>query len=288
MLKKILRDLSNFRRDRYSYERRIANQFEIGFQNLVLGANRCFSPRFRGFSQGEEDFVLYAMCRILELNNFLEFGVEDWRESNTRILSFLLNGNFTVWDGSVDNIKAIRSSREYFMSQVHADAHWITKDNIQNLISKAAHSLSQDFDVISIDLDGNDYWVVEAIAARPAIFICEYNSLFGDVLSVSSPYDEAFSRRAFHSSGVVYGASYMALLNLMSGRGYQLFHTTEKGNNMFFVRSDLYDRVSDVFVGSPSFKKIAFREVFVEGVRTSMPFSAGSTLVLNSGSYVSV
>lgn len=289
MLDKIMRDFKNLKRDRYNYETRLANQFELGFQALVLGANKTFSPRFRGFSQGEEDFLLYAISRLLDLSNFLEFGVEDWRESNTRILSYLINGDFTVWDGSSRNIDFIRKSREFFLSHVHAETCWITRENISAKIGAAENSLGRPFDVISIDIDGNDYWVLEKIGQQPKVFICEYNSLFGEFLSVSSPYKDNFVRRQHHDSGCIYGASHSAFKHLMENRGYQLFHTTLKGNNLFFLRNDIVDDVKKVFVGCPNFKQIRFRELFKQGMRTSTSFDEASRLVLErSDLYVTV
>jgi hypothetical protein len=280
LISRILRDFRNLKRDRYSYEKQLANQFEIGFQNLTLGANKLIAPKFSGFAQGEEDFFLYAISRILNLTNFLEFGVEDWRESNTRILSFLLNGNFTLWDGSEKNIAAIKQSREYFLSQVYPSSHWITQENIQPLITEAVQHLGRPFDVISIDIDGNDYWICKAIQERPSVFVVEYNSLFGADLSVSTPYKESFNRRDHHSSGCVYGASHSAFVELFQGRGYELFHTTEKGNNMLFLRSDVFSKVKAVFAGNSEYKNIAFREYFVDGNKTAMNFAASSKNVL--------
>jgi len=280
LMSRILRDFSNLKRDRYSYEKQLANQFEIGFQNLILGANNVIPPKFLGFAQGEEDFFLYAISRILNLTNFLEFGVEDWRESNTRILSFLLNGYFTLWDGSEKNIAAIKQSREYFLSQVYPTTHWITQQNIQPLIAEAEQHLGRPFDVISIDIDGNDYWICKAIQARPSVFVVEYNSLFGADLAVSTPYKDDFNRRDYHSSGCVYGASHSALTELFQGREYQLFHTTEKGNNMLFLRNDVFSTVKAAFAGSSGYKNIAFREYFVDGDKTAMDFAAASDNVL--------
>ena len=280
LISRILRDVRNLKRDRYSYEKQLANQFEIGLQNLNLGANTLIPPKFVGFAQGEEDFFLYAISRILNLTNFLEFGVEDWRESNTRILSFLLNGDFTLWDGSEKNIAAIKQSREYFLSKVYPSTHWITQNNIQPLIREAEQDLGRAFDVISIDIDGNDYWICKAIQARPSVFVVEYNSLFGADLAVSTPYKESFNRRDHHSSGCVYGASHSAFLELFHERGYELFHTTEKGNNMFFLRSDILPRVKEVFVGNPEYKSIAFREYFVDGKKSAMNFATSSHNVL--------
>ncbi|WP_340300696.1 hypothetical protein [Roseobacter sp. HKCCD5988] len=287
MFKKIISEFSYLKRDRYFYEKIIRNQFEIGFQNILIGANERFSPRFKGFSQGEEDFFLYVLSRILGLNSFLEFGVEDWRESNTRILSSLINGRYCVIDGSAKNITKIQKSREFYSANVLALQSWITVENINNLIVSASSALSTEFDVISVDLDGNDYWVLKEITCKPKVLIVEYNSLFGDLKKISTPYKEDFNRFSFDASGCIYGASFLAFKSLLSEKGYSLFHVSEMGNNMIFLQNDLVPLVVKIIKGSPCFREISYREMHENGVKSFAFFSDARKYVeANSSKYI--
>ena len=91
-----------------------------------------------------------------------------------------------------------------------------------------------------MDIDGNDYWVLEAIqAVSPAILIVEYNALFGAEKALSVPYKADFTRSAAHFSNLYYGASLPALTALAERKGYRLVGCNSAGNNAFFVRADL-------------------------------------------------
>jgi hypothetical protein len=93
---------------------------------------------------------------------------------------------------------------------------------------------------LSIDLDGNDYWVWQAIVSiRPRIVVCEYNSVFGTRFAVTVPYDPSFSRGRAHFSHMYYGASLPAICRLASQKGYDFVGCNSKGINAFFVRNDV-------------------------------------------------
>ncbi|MDB4145257.1 hypothetical protein N9736_01165 [Amylibacter sp.] len=284
MFKKIMNEISIFKRDRYFYEKILRNQLEIGFQNILLGANKYYPPRLKGYSQGEEDFILYAISRILNLKTFLEFGVEDWRESNTRIISSLINGKFCLIDGDKTNIQKIKQSREYYCSNIMAISSWITVENINGLIDDASTELGSFFDVISIDLDGNDYWILKELTARPKVFIVEYNSLFGREKKISTKYNPEFARFNFDPSGCIYGASFVALEKLLDERGYRLFHVSEMGNNLIFIQEEFYDSVAHIFLGCVEFREISYREMHVSGIRSFMNYDKAQNYVLSDKS----
>lgn len=281
MIRKLFTEIANIKRDRYFYEKILRNQLEIGFQNVLLGASKKFPARLKGFSQGEEDFYLYALSRILDLTSFLEFGVEDWRESNTRILSSLINGKYCLIDGDQKNIARIKQSHEYYTSNIEAIEGWITVDNINSFISAGTARLSTEFDVISIDVDGNDYWILSEISVRPKLFIVEYNSLFGDEERITIPYEPGFSRFKHDASGCIYGASFQAIQSLMDHRGYSLFHVSEMGNNMIFLQHEYVGQVSEVICGNTNFREISYREMHENGQRIFSNFSVASEYVLN-------
>ena len=115
--------------------------------------------------------------------------------------------------------------------------------------------------ILSIDLDGNDYYVLEAIEFfNPRILICEYNAVFGPSRKISVLYDAGFVRREKHFSCLYFGGSLGAITHAAMKKGYSLVGTNTAGNNAFFVRNDLLnDKVTvlDVKMRSlrPSFEK---------------------------------
>jgi hypothetical protein len=215
---------------------------------------------FRVFSQWGEDGIIQYLLRYVSIARpiFVEFGVENYTESNTRFL--LTNNQWAglVIDGSSENIDYIRRDQIYWASNLKAEHSFITEDNINQLLSK--NGIYGDIGLLSVDIDGNDYWVWRAInAISPRIIICEYNSHFGPTAEVTTPYDAAFVRDSAHFSKIYYGASISALTSLASARGYSLVASNSVGNNIFFVRNDLVGKLP-VISPAQAYRRAEFRE----------------------------
>src|SRR5277367_3864406 len=194
---------------------------------------------FKVFSQFDEDGIIQYLINKLPIANrtFIEFGVENYEESNTRFL--LLNDHWQglVLDACSSDIQYIRADRIYWEFDLQAKCTWITKDNINSLMLEAG--FSEDVGLLSIDLDGNDYWIWEAIQTiKPRVVIAEYNSVFG-LQPISVPYQENFNRTAAHYSNLYFGCSLGALSHLAKKKGYLLLGSNIFGHNAFFVRADV-------------------------------------------------
>jgi len=97
---------------------------------------------------------------------------------------------------------------------------------------------------LSIDIDGMDYWVWEAIdCVIPQVIIVEYNSAFGDLLPLTVPYSSDFVRSKAHYSNLYYGLSIQAARFLANERGYTFVGTNSAGSNAFFVRNDCANKI---------------------------------------------
>jgi hypothetical protein len=195
---------------------------------------------FQVFSQRGEDGIIQYLINNIEIPNkiFIEFGVENYLESNTRFLMINNNWSGLVIDGSKDNIKFIKSDDVYWKYDLTAVHSFIKRDNINKII-KSFTSI-EDVGLLSIDIDGNDYWIWEEInVISPRIVICEYNSSFGPEKTVSVPYDPNFRRSDAHYSDLYFGASLNAFCYLADKKGYDFVGTAEAGVNAFFVRKDL-------------------------------------------------
>jgi hypothetical protein len=109
---------------------------------------------------------------------------------------------------------------------------FVTAENIETLLDK--HGVPREFDLLSIDVDGNDFWIWKAIGRRPRVVVVEYNAAFGPGDSRAIVYD-----RDFRWDGTEYfGASLLALARLGREKGYDLVACDSRGVNAFFVRAD--------------------------------------------------
>jgi hypothetical protein len=215
---------------------------------------------FRVFSQwGEDGIIQYLLQHVrVERPVFVEFGVENYTESNTRFL--LTNNQWSglVIDGRAENIDYIRRDPIYWAANLKAEHAFVTKDNINELLAR--NGIAGDIGLLSVDVDGNDYWIWQAIdTISPRIVICEYNSHFGPAAEVTTPYDGKFVRDTAHFSKIYYGASIAALCSLGTRKGYSLVASNAAGNNVFFVRNDL---IGSLPVQSPAqaYRCAQFRE----------------------------
>jgi hypothetical protein len=194
---------------------------------------------FKVFSQFDEDGIIQHLINKLPIasKTFVEFGVENYEESNTRFL--LLNDHWQglVLDARAADIQYIQQDKIYWQYDLQAKCTWITRQNINELLRDAG--FGEDVGVLSIDIDGNDYWIWEAIeSVRPLIVVVEYNSLFG-LRPIAVPYKEDFNRADGHYSNLYYGASLGALQHLAEKKGYLLIGSNVWGHNAFFIRADI-------------------------------------------------
>jgi hypothetical protein len=215
---------------------------------------------FRVFSQFGEDGIIQFLTQRIAIDNevFVEFGVEDYSESNTRFL--LVNNNWRglVMDGGDAHVAFMRRTGLDWRHDVQAKRAFVDRDNVVDLITGAG--ISGDIGLLSIDIDGNDYWVLEAIEGiSPRILVVEYNSNFGPEAAVTVPYDAAFERSKAHWSHLYWGASLAALDRMARQKGYALVGGNRAGNNAFWIREDVLGGLSRVSV-SDAYAPSRFRE----------------------------
>jgi hypothetical protein len=194
---------------------------------------------FSAFSQWGEDGILdWLVERLPEIStSFVEFGVGDYYESNTRLLLQLRNWRGLVIDGSSSYLESIRLQDIYWRHDLTATCAFIDRENINNLIADAG--FRGEIGLLSVDIDGNDYWVWEAIdVVNPVIVVCEYNAVLGDIYPISVPYTSDFQRSVAHYSNLYFGASLRAMIGLGYRKGYTFVGTNSAGCNAFFVRND--------------------------------------------------
>jgi len=219
------------------------------------------NSEFKVYSQWGEDGIIQKIIDHLPIENkvFVEFGVEDYTESNTRFL--LKNNKWSglILDGNKEHIDYIKNDTSvYWAHNLKAEHVFITKDNINSIL--ISNGVPEDLGLLSVDIDGNDYWIWHSInCIKPRIVICEYNSIFGSSSKVTVPYSDSFVRNNAHFSNIYYGASLGALEFLAKQKGYSLIGTNLAGNNAFFVRDD-FSSIFNVLSVTEAFKLAQFRE----------------------------
>jgi len=201
--------------------------------NTLPYPERLTARRFRVSSQNQEDGLTLALLSEVGVTSrrFVEIG-SGLSGGNSGFLARECGWSGLMVDGHADHMAQV--GRRF--PTVTAITAWVTRDNVNDLIT--THGAAGDPDLFSLDLDGNDYWIWEAMTAcSPRIVILEYNSMFGAKRSVTVPYDPQFDRHRHHT--MYYGASLTALARLSARKGYRLVAVEPTGVNAFFVRNDL-------------------------------------------------
>ena len=208
------------------------------FENL-------WDSEFRVFSQWGEDGILFFLTDSLKIwrPRMLEVGAGDFLECNSRYLAQELAGRAVVVDADPQLLRNVVDRPDAWKSTIVPMTRWVTPGNITQLMDEAAETVGA-LDILSMDIDGNDYWVLEAAALKGlSILVLEYNPLFGSALPLTVPRNDSFSRYDAHFSSLYYGASLRALVELAASRDFSFIGTNRVGNNAFFVSNALVDQL---------------------------------------------
>lgn len=216
---------------------------------------------FKIFSQFGDDGIIQWLIHNIDIDNevFVEFGVENYKEANTKFLMFNNNWSGFVMDGSKENIENLKKQDYFWRYNLKAKDVFITKENINDLLLE--QNLEPNVGLLHIDLDGNDYYIFDEInCLNPNILILEYNSLFGIEREISVPYREDFYRTEAHYSNLYFGASLKALHSLAYKKGFVFIGCNQAGNNAYFVRKDkVNSKIKEVSL-QEGYVKSKFRE----------------------------
>jgi len=213
------------------------------FLRQLLKEPRYADPRrlehyaFKVFSENGEDGTLQEIFRRIGSTNkrFVEFGVSAGNQCNTHFLLYL--GWSGLWmEANVDCINFIKRTFSAALDQgVVALRHTlVTTENINDLIASAG--MSGEIDLLSVDIDSNDWHVCKAIqVVIPRVIVIEYNGSFPPPVEWIMPLNHP------SPGGMCFGASLSAMEKMLSQKGYSLVGTDIAGVNAFFVRSDLIE-----------------------------------------------
>ena len=192
---------------------------------------------FSGFSQNGEDGIIDVLRRQLQAPNryIFEIGSADGTENNSSWLLLAERYEGLMIEG--DPRQSARARRNVARYSIGSEcmSMFVTLGTVDAIMQKLAF---MDPDVFSLDIDGNDYHIANALferGFRPKIVSVEYNSAFGSDRSVTSVYSDDFQRTTAHPSGLYYGVSIAAWKNFFGSRGYQFITVDANGVNAFFV-----------------------------------------------------
>ncbi len=191
----------------------------------------------KAYSQNDEDGILAEIFRRIGASSrtFIEIGAGSGLENNTAAL--LLQGWRGLWvEGSDSNASRARRNLATYISsgQLRIEQTLVTRDNADALLAKSAPDAESD--LLSIDVDGSDYHVWQAVQSiSPRVVVVEYNASWFPPMSLAVAYQEQFQWK----ENTYYGASLKALELLAERKGYHLVGCCFAGVNAFFVRADL-------------------------------------------------
>ena len=198
---------------------------------------------FKVFSQDTEDGILQYLLKSLNINDvkFVEIGTQDYSESNTRYIYETMRCEGLVIDPYPNLEKEINKILRVWKNKLKVHNDFVNSENINEILKQ--NSFNKDLDLFSIDIDGIDYWVLEKINPKISkIFVIEYNPYFGSNLEISAPNLEKFDRFKYHPSGLCWGASLKAIINLMKKKGYTFIGSNRLNCNSFFILNELLDK----------------------------------------------
>ena len=192
-----------------------------------------FDFESRTFSQNGEDGVIEAIFEFVGVINkyYVEFGVESGVECNTRLLREKLGWNGLLMDGNSEN------------SVINLRKEFITAENINDLFRK--HNVPAEFDLLSIDIDYNDFHVWNAISDyyQPRVVAIEHNASH----LPSEDKVVVYGSSMMWDKTNYFGASIKAMYNLGRSKGYSLVYAEQRGVNLFFIRDDILENIDIEF-----------------------------------------
>lgn len=204
---------------------------------------------FKCMSQADEDGILLFLFSVLGFGTrkCVELCAGDGMECNTANLIVHHGWHGLLVDGSERNVSR---GRKYFSQLSHTYVFpptfaraWVTRGGVNELC--VAHGFAGDVDLLSLDLDGVDYWIWEALdVCSPRVVVVEYNNILGPERNWTVPYADDFDYRRYPTTNGgpnFAGASLKAFVELGRRKGYRLVGTNRLGFNAFFVKNGLGD-----------------------------------------------
>ncbi len=209
----------------------------------------CQTPR-AGWEETGEDTIIDSILSQIGLLRAGEIAVE-----------------FGAWDGfHLSNVRHLKERHGFELKLFDGDNHgndevieaWLTPENVNKVLR--SHGVPDEPAIISIDIDGYDYWIRKAMTFRPALYVMEFNGTLEPTRSVTVPYDPNW--RWKDGDGNYFGASWSAIRQVNEEDGY-VYWGQCACLNAFFIRADLV--TPNVTLGSDAPPPVARYHRLVRG-----------------------
>lgn len=241
--------INKFRESQYGRNEEL--RIQVGALHAAM--NRCIDKRVKNlwdvevkvFSQWGEDGILDYLFYSLGLikPRILELGAGNFSECNSRFAAHILNASVYAVDSREDLPVGLSRSGLMWRNSIFSEVIEIEDNNVVAITKRASKALGG-IDVISVDIDGNDYWVMKNIPLNGVlVVVVEYNPIFGKDFRVSVPYEKK-SRFERHRSGLLFGGSLPAFIDLLKEKNFTFVGTNRVGNNAFFVDAEKVDNIN--------------------------------------------
>jgi hypothetical protein len=222
-------------------------QILLSLKYRELAQNKASLPSFdevgfRTYSQNEEDGILLYIFSLIGTTNkkAVEIGAGDGIECNTANLIINQGWNGLLFDG---NKTSVLRGQEFYARAPDTWIYpptfiqsWIEVENINGLIKE--NGFQGEIDMLSIDIDGNDYWIWNAIdVTSPRVVVVECHNIWPGDKSVTVPYRSDFNKFNIHPD--YGGASLGAFVKLGREKGYRLVGCNRYAFNAFFIRQGI-------------------------------------------------
>lgn len=215
----------------------------VALQNRRISLSDPATWEFSAFSQNGEDGILHLLRSQLRRSNryFAEIAAADGIENNTAWLAIAEKYDGLMIEGSRHlSERSQRLIQRDLNIGVRCEQMFMTRGSAPAVRSLMAF---HDPDVFSLDIDGNDYYVAQALwdeGIRPKIWVVEYNAVFGPTRAVTVKYRDDFTID-MHPSRLYYGVSIAAWHHFFAGIGYRFVTVDRHGVNAFFVDPAVFD-----------------------------------------------
>jgi hypothetical protein len=210
----------------------------------IVNLHNPVSWEFSGFSQNGEDGILQVLRSQLQQSNkyFVEIGAADGIDNNSAWLTIVEKYAGLMIEGDPALVERARRMVGHYSLGLEINNMFVDKNSAIAVHNLALHA---DPDVLSLDIDGNDYYVAAALLQngfRPKIFVVEYNSAFGPADARTIEYSPTFRYTEAHSSQLYYGVSIVGWRSFFASSGYQFVTVDRKGVNAFFVAPEYFHK----------------------------------------------
>jgi len=191
---------------------------------------------YKIFSQNGEDGILdYLLYQLkIEKPKFIEIGVGDYTEANTRFIFDRCSPKGTIVDCLENLEERVKKKINLWKGELKIINNFVNPKNIITIM-KDTDCLTN-LDIFSLDIDGIDYWILEKLPKDfSKIAVIEFNPIFGSVLEVSVPNLNNFDRKKYHYSNLCFGMSLKAAIKIMNEKNFYFVGTNLLRNNAFFI-----------------------------------------------------